>query len=277
VSRPVGDDPALPVWSWNDRVPFAALAAATDLASRHGTVLAGPEAQTVSAAVQQGPAWRFGGLAVQFRARPALPHEAAQPPWRSPTALPAPGTAPGAVGAPPAPPPPAPLPVAPTAPNAGPPAPGTPAEQPSVRLLLVGADSVDVGAGADAGQAPPDLHVARNAAEWKALFDETLRAQGDAGRACATALQPIRDAVAAHDFTTGPLVLLLSPPATGYAFEVAPRAEVLPDGTARVVVTWKHEPPAPSDAGTRVVRWTLHRAEGPLPETVRLRANGKDV
>ena len=49
VARPVADDPALPVWTWNDRVPFATFAAAADLDARRGTVVAGTEAQTIAA------------------------------------------------------------------------------------------------------------------------------------------------------------------------------------------------------------------------------------
>jgi hypothetical protein len=313
VARRITDDPALPVWTWNDKVPFATFAAAADVDTRGGAVVAGEEAKTVAAAVQQGASWRFGGVAATFRSRPALPHEVIQPAWRAPDLKPD-GPAPAPDGTPPvatgpgmdSPSPEAPTPAAPM-PTPAAPSPEVPAEPPPtppvatplpatpptvatppaatptavgpVRVLLVGTDEIDLGptATAEAGESPPSLYVARDAATWKAIFDERLTARGPTGVACAKALQPIRDAAAAHDFSTGPLVLLLGPVTSNYGIEVAPNAEVLPDGTARVVVAHRHDPKAGPDAAARRVRWTLHRAEGQLPTIVLLRANGRDV
>ena len=85
VSRPVVADPALPVWAWNDAVPFAALGEATDLA-RRGAILTDADARLVRDAAEQSAAWRFGELALELRLRPALPHESALGVWRNPAA-----------------------------------------------------------------------------------------------------------------------------------------------------------------------------------------------
>ena len=85
VSRLVVADPALPVWAWNDAVPFAALGDATDLA-RRGAILADDDARLVRDAVEQSSAWRLGDRAHELRLRPALPHELAMGVWRNPAA-----------------------------------------------------------------------------------------------------------------------------------------------------------------------------------------------
>ena len=147
-----------------------------------------------------------------------------------------------------------------------------------MRLVLVGADTLNLGrAGTtDSGEAPPMLYVARDLATWKAIFDERMKAKGATGVACAAALQPIRDAVTAHDFTTGALILLIGPAADRYTMGVAETVDVLEDGTGRVVVTHRRENREGAATEERLVRWTLHRVDGDLPAKVLLRANGKE-
>lgn len=132
VSRPVVPDLALPVWAFEDRLPFDALVGATDLASRRGAVVAGDDAALVRDVVDQSPAWRMIDRAAELRVRPALPHELTLPAWVNPKGAPALRPPPPPVA--PAPPPP-PV-VAPPAPPAPPPVPGPPADPSDPRPAL---------------------------------------------------------------------------------------------------------------------------------------------
>jgi hypothetical protein len=137
VSRAVQADTQIPVWAWNDLVPFEPLAAATDM-SKNGAIVADDDMKVLRTALGQSPAWRFGNRAAELHFRPALPQEAAIPAWRGPTtSAPAPTATPPPLPPPPSrwPPPPTPLPEPPpTAPPPPTPAP-TPPPPPTPTLV----------------------------------------------------------------------------------------------------------------------------------------------
>jgi hypothetical protein len=433
VSRRVRAEDALPVWARNDRVPFAALVDATDADRTRGAVLAGDERRDVGEALAQSTAWRFGALAAEFRARPALPEEVGFPAWRSPTAPPTAPTADGTAPVPPAPPGPPPSvpsgtpaapPAAPRGPPAGappplppppgaepgadwraddvdfagvvqllkdlkrkatgsphgsfwnkpyadfvalefeagggtirlldkgdgagsnfvralegrplvvkmpdgttkeeafppmpprggpmpatdierirrwidhgapesrpasagtapetptaapetptgPPAPPGPTTTSTATLALVGEGTVNLGDRAVAGDggAPPTLYVACNPDAWARIFDVHLRA-GPQGAALADRLRAVRDEVRGYDFGGSPLIVLVGPATDNYALEVAPRMEMLSDGTARISVTHRHETRTYVKAPDVLVRWAVYRSDARCPETITFR------
>jgi hypothetical protein len=113
VSRRVEVDGRFPEWTLNDSLPFAAVVDATDVDRVQGAIFEGADAHAFATAFAQSRVWRFGGVAVELRARAALPEESITPAWKNPLT---PGRPP--VG--PTPPPP---PVGPTPPPPPPPAP----------------------------------------------------------------------------------------------------------------------------------------------------------
>ena len=125
VSRRVEVDRQQPEWTMNDTLPFAAFVDATDVERVQGAILEDVDARAFSAAFAQSRVWRFGGVAVELRDRPAYPEEASVPAWKNPLArtrppvLP-PTPPPGPMPPPPAPPP-GPLPVPPPVPAPLPP------------------------------------------------------------------------------------------------------------------------------------------------------------
>jgi hypothetical protein len=142
----------------------------------------------------------------------------------------------------------------------------------TVPLALVGTATVSLGASASAedGDASPTLYVACNAEAWAKLFDVHLRGRGRNGPLLADALAPVRNEVKGYDWGDSPLIVLVGPATDGYAIEVEPRMEILPDGGARLTVAHKRVP-APGGAGALRVRWAIYRAEAKCPEAVSYR------
>ncbi len=415
ASKRMDAGPAVPVWQWNDRLPFATLADATDVDRGAGAILGGVEAAAFQQAAAQGTAWRFSNAAAAFRVRPAFPEEGRLPVWTPagavappapPTPPPAPPIVPPAV--PPAVPPPAPpvppspaapatdwrpddvdyagvqeifrklkrkvsgsphgafwdkpyektvdlvfnlqtrdgavrliekgngagsnlvralkgepltivmpdgriehetFPVMPpnskmpdedierlrrwidhgapkekpgAAPSAPPPTAAPPTAAPptaavgSNALHLVAEGAVDLGSRSpqDDGESPPAFYVARDEASWAKVFDVWLRRHGGPnGPAISDGLKSLREATTGYDYASSALVLLVSPATDNYDWDVSLALETLTDGTARLVLSHRHERRNYVKAPDALAKWALYRTDAKVPQQVTMKAS----
>ena len=139
-------------------------------------------------------------------------------------------------------------------------------------LSLVGEATLRLGdrASQDDGGAPPTLYVACGQESWLRMF-ERIRARGANGPTIADQLTNVRDEVKGYDFGGSPLLVLIGPATDNYALEVAPKLEMLSDGSARLSVTHRHEVRNYVKAPEVLVRWAIYRSDAKCSDTVTFR------